>query len=148
MATHIEEHGSNYWVIRHPTSIAHLLALAKVTPQADTEGRPGLYINDVLSTVEGWGYGSTVLHAALSPYPAETPVTLDGFEGSDVNQWFEDMGLQPGEVTAGGYKIGRYALNQVAYAGASVGDMRGYMQSRHPELQHFVSNDQLPPRTP
>jgi ribosomal protein S18 acetylase RimI-like enzyme len=104
MHEHAEDKGSRYWVVRGADGA--FVSLAKVTPKANS-----LYVNNVLTRPEAQrrGLASCALHAALNSYGnrKNAAVTLDGFAGSPVNDWFVGLGFEPGRPLLRAFRLAK-----------------------------------------
>jgi len=109
-----------------------LVSLATVSVLGEDRG---LHIDDILTSrsKQFHGFGSCVTHAALSAFdkPDETNVSLEAFSGSEVNNWYLNLGFNApfSSWRRRTMKIGGYTFNLINHSG-SLGGIKEMLELR------------------
>lgn len=131
----VQSEKTDYWVVRgeEPDRLDGLVRVLHDYGQT--------YLADII-TAPPWrrGIGSRGLHASLtkSGLPPSNTLSLDGFQGSSVNKWYESLGLNPGSLT-GYMNVGStgYRMLHREYAtpaSVGVGGVVRALEAKRPSL--------------
>jgi hypothetical protein len=81
------------------------------------------------------GIGSRVMHAiaAHSKFGPGNRVSLDGFVGSSVNDWYQRLGFEPGDLN-GSLDMGGHRMPLRTYTAIALGGVAARLEQRVPAL--------------
>ena len=120
MSSHMTKFGSQYWLVGNPKDPGRLVGLAKITPNLSYGGVDNGYFNDIAVRPEAQHHnvGRALAHAALKfgSIPQDRPLTLDGYAGNPVNDWFTgEWGMTAQCIDYEGLAVGNVTIPQIRY---------------------------------